>query len=212
MRIPVAKEGFPFILVFVVLTIGSVLLGLLPAAQILFFLTVFVVYFFRDPERTIPNEAKVVVSPADGKIVQIRDLPAGEALDEPAVQVSVFMSVFNVHVNRSPFEAKVLRTVYNPGKFLPANREKASLLNEQSSVFLDTSEGPLKVTQIAGLIARRIVCKVRPGDVLRRGERFGLIKFGSRVDLFLPKSKTEILTQLGDRVKAGETILARFSS
>ena len=122
------------------------------------------------------------------------------------------MNVFNVHVNRMPFQGKTLKKTYNPGKYLPAFREKASLLNEQMSILLDTQGGPIRVTQIAGLIARRIVCGVREGDILPKGKRYGLIKFGSRLDLYLPRENIRIVARIGDKVKGGETILAHFDS
>ncbi|MCL6583442.1 MAG: phosphatidylserine decarboxylase family protein [bacterium] len=212
MRIPIAKQGFPFILFFAALTGVALLAGFPLAAGLIFFLTLFVIFFFRDPERKAPEDEHLIVSPADGKLIQIRQIPAGEVLAEPAVCLSVFMSPFNVHVNRMPFQGKILKKIYNPGKFLPAYRQKASLLNEQVSVLVDTDGGPIRMTQIAGRLARRIVCWAQEGDTLARGERFGMIKFGSRVDLCLPRENTVIVIRLGDRVKAGETVLARFSS
>jgi phosphatidylserine decarboxylase len=133
-------------------------------------------------------------------------------LECPSIQFSVFMSIFNVHVNRMPFKGKTLSKEYNPGKFLPAFREKASLLNEQTSILLDTKGGLVRVTQIAGLIARRIVCRIREGETLLKGDRFGLIKFGSRLDVYLPKENTHVVSQIGDKVKAGESVLAHFYS
>lgn len=212
MRVPVAKQGFPFIIFFFVLTIVALLTGFTLLAGLLFLVTVFVIFFFRDPERVVPSDEHLIVSPADGRLVQIREIPMEAALGCPAVQLSVFMSIFNVHVNRMPLKGKILKKTYNHGKFLPAFREKASLLNEQTSVVIDTDAGPVRMTQIAGLVARRIVCWAKEGDILTKGERFGLIKFGSRVDLCLPKENTVIIGQIGDRVKAGESVLARFSS
>ena len=145
-------------------------------------------------------------------MIEIREIPAGKALECPSIQLSIFMSVFNVHVNRMPFKGKTLSKTYNPGKYLPAFREKASQLNEQTSILLDTKGGLLRVTQIAGLIARRIVCRLKEGDILLKGDRFGLIKFGSRLDVYISRENTEIIARIGDKVKAGETVLAHFHS
>jgi len=212
MRIPIAKEGFPIMAVPFALAVISLLAGYSWPAGILLALTLFILYFFRDPERHIPMDKGAILSPADGKLIQIREVPAGEALECPSICLSIFMSVLNVHVNRMPYDGKILKKTYNPGKYLPAFREKASLLNEQTSICLDTEGGPLRVTQIAGLIARRIVCKVQEGDIMPRGQRFGLIKFGSRVDLYLPQKNTRIVAHTGDRVRAGETVVACFHS
>lgn len=212
MRIPIAKQGFPFILFFAALTIVALLTGFPLAAGLLFFVTLFVLFFFRDPERTAPEDEHLIVSPADGTLIQIREIPAGDVLGCPGIQLSVFMSLFNVHVNRMPLRGKVLKKMYNPGKFLPAFREKASLLNEQLTLMLDTAGGPVRMTQIAGQVACRIVCWAEVDDTLDKGKRFGLIRFGSRVDLYLPRENTVIITRVGDRVKAGESVLARFSS
>jgi phosphatidylserine decarboxylase len=210
MRIPIAKEGLPFIFIPLALAVISLSAGFPWLTGILLALTLFILYFFRDPERHIPMDKEAILSPADGKLIQIRELPAGEALECPSICLSIFMSVLNVHVNRMPSQGKILKKTYNPGKYLPAFREKASLLNEQTSICMDTEGGPLRVTQIAGLIARRIVCKVQEGDIVPRGQRFGLIKFGSRVDLYLPQKNTHIMAHIGDRVRAGETVVACF--
>ncbi|MFH1565277.1 MAG: phosphatidylserine decarboxylase family protein [bacterium] len=212
MRIPVAKEGYFLILFFLFLTFVATLIASLPIGGIFFLLTIFVLFFFRDPEREIPIEKSAIISPADGRIIQIREVEAGAwALDVPAIQLSIFMSVFNVHVNRVPFGGKILEKNYNPGKFLPAYREKASKLNEQTTILIKTPKGFIRVTQIAGLIARRVVCWPNAGDTLLKGQRFGLIKFGSRVDLFLPKAVVYMRRcNIGTKVKAGESVLAHF--
>lgn len=211
-RSRIAKQGFPFILFFAVLTTVALLAGFPLVAELLFLVTIFVVFFFRDPERLVPEVENLIISPADGKLIQIREIPAGDALGCPSIQISVFMSIFNVHVNRMPFKGKILKKTYNPGKFLPAYREKASLLNEQTSLLIDTKGGSVRMTQIAGQVARRIVCWAEEGDTIDKGMRFGLIRFGSRVDLFLPQENTVVVGRVGDRVKAGESVLARFSS
>jgi len=221
MRSPIAKEGVPFIGFFLLSTIMAAWTGFFVLAGFLLCIAVFVLFFFRDPKRIPPTDMRSIVSPADGKVIQIREIPAGKALECPSIQLSVFMSVFNVHVfmsvfnvhvNRMPFKGKTLSKKYNPGKFLPAFREKASLLNEQTSILLVTKGGLVRVTQIAGMIARRIVCRIQEGETLVKGDRFGLIKFGSRLDVYLPKENTQVVAQIGDKVKAGETVLANFYS
>jgi phosphatidylserine decarboxylase len=160
--------------------------------------------FFRDPERIPPGAPLDVVSPADGRVVKAQELPDGRLM------ISVFMSVFNVHVNRSPFGGRVESVRYNPGKFMAAWSDKASLDNEQTGMVFRTDRGDYEVVMIAGLIARRIVCWANPGRTFGRGERIGLIRFGSRVDLYLPGGLAEALVSPGDRVRAGSTSLARW--
>jgi phosphatidylserine decarboxylase len=174
----------------------------------LFFLaaTLFVVWFFRDPERAIPDEDGAVISPADGKVVGI-SLVSHEFGLESTLKVSVFMSVFDVHVNRIPVDGTVADIAYRPGKFFSANMDKASQDNERNAVFLDIGGGrKLVVVQIAGLIARRIVCNIHKGDRLTAGQRFGIICFGSRVDCYLPSDFTPAVS-VGDRVLAGNSTL-----
>lgn len=206
-QFPVAKEGFVFIAIGVSLTLLSALLfGKIVTA---FFgaLTLFCLWFFRDPRRAVPQEAGLLVSPADGTIVDISKVEEGRFLKKPAIKISIFLNVFNVHVNRVPAEGKIVGIFYNAGRFFAANVPKASLENEQNAVVLEIPSGKRIVCiQIAGLIARRIVCWAKEGERLTRGERFGLIRFGSRVDLFLPV-ETEIQVALGAKVKGGETIL-----
>ena len=168
-------------------------------------------WFFRDPHRKDPSDASAVVALADGIILGVTNaVPYPRFLPGQAQRVSIFMSVFNVHVNRIPFSGCVRDVNYNPGKFFAAFAEKASLENEQTAVHLET-DGGVKIVfvQIAGLIARRIVCRLAQGDRVRRGERFGLIRFGSRCDLYLPDS-VEICVKKGDRVYAGESVIGRF--
>jgi len=160
--------------------------------------------FFRDPERVANSAEDVVIAPADGKIIKIDEQADGRLL------ISVFMSVFNVHVNRAPTEGTTEIVSYNPGKFMAAWADKASMDNEQTRIVMATPRGQIQVVQIAGLIARRIVCWAHPGRRFARGERFGLIRFGSRVDLYLPKAEVEILATLGQVTKAGVTPLARW--
>lgn len=206
-RVPVAKEGIIFILP---LAIGSVLLwiGKINSAAVIFsLLTIFVVYFFRDPERLIPGEEKAVLSPADGRVIQVESCIEENFLKGPALKVSIFMSLFDVHINRVPFSGKIVDLLYQPGKFFRANLPKASAINEQNTLFLEAADGTrLVFIQIAGLIARRIICWVRRGDEVAKGERFGLIAFGSRVDLYLPP-RTKLITHLGQKVLGGQSIL-----
>jgi phosphatidylserine decarboxylase len=214
---PFAREGYPFIAWSLVLTLllgcaawmlCSIVLAVPFALSLV--LALFVLYFFRNPERTPPADPRAIVSPADGTVIvaeAVMDTPLGcEAL-----KVSVFMSVFSVHVNRVPFDGTVRDVFYHRGKFFDARDGRASCENERNGVVLETPGGArIAFVQIAGLIARRIICYARTGDKLTRGERYGLIRFGSRVDIYLPLN-TELLVKLGDSAVAGETVLARVA-
>jgi phosphatidylserine decarboxylase len=208
---PIAQEGYPFILGSAVATAIVAIFGASVLALFFLAVTLFVCFFFRDPERVIPDEERVVVSPADGKVLEARvvredDFGAGKIL-----KISIFMSVFNVHVNRIPFSGKVADVIYYPGKFFSANLDKASRDNERNAVSLEIDRGrKLIVVQVAGLIARRIICKVRNGDRLSRGERFGMICFGSRLDVYLPPDTVPAVS-VGDKVLAGTSVLGRLS-
>ncbi len=208
MRLPIAKEGYVFIVpllgITIIVGIISIKGAIVPAI-----LTLFVIYFFRDPERVVPSEAGIIVSPADGRVIDINHKADENLMGEESVCVSIFLSVFNVHVNRIPCEGNVVQKVYNSGKFLPAFCEKASLLNEQNSLVIDHKNEKVVVRQIAGLIARRIVCWVKEGCQVARGQRFGLIRFGSRVDLFVPK-EVELRVKKGDKVIGGKTIIGKI--
>ncbi|MGZ8431738.1 MAG: phosphatidylserine decarboxylase family protein, partial [Candidatus Deferrimicrobiaceae bacterium] len=198
----IAPEGIPFLLGAAALAAVLSLLWprTIPAALFGAMLTVFVGWFFRNPDRTPPSLPGAVISPADGRIMYAGDNPPGRYLDEPGKRVSVFMSIFDVHVNRAPVSGKVVSVRYHPGKFLAANVEKASLANEQNGVLLETPDGQrVAYVQIAGLSARRVVCDLVPGDVVRAGQRVGLIRFGSRVDILLPASAS-LSVRAGDRV------------
>ena len=181
-------------------------------------ITIWCVAFFRDPERKTPQEPDLIICPADGKLLPIVDAPPPAELGmglSPRPRLSIFMNVFNVHVNRNPVSGKVIALSYRAGKYFNASFDKASIHNERMSVRLrpegeDGEARDLAVVQIAGLVARRIVCDLAQGQGVRRGERFGIIRFGSRVDVYLPPG-TEILVQPGMTTRAGETILARFS-
>lgn len=206
-RSPIAVEGYPFIALFAFVTLIFSLLGWAILALPTLALTLFTVYFFRDPERVVPADENAVVSPADGRIVFVGEVSEPRCSDEPTLKVSIFMSVFNVHVNRAPCTGKVIDKYYNRGDFLNAALDKASLENEQSGLLLETGEGKrILFVQVAGLIARRIVTYPKIGDALERGERYGLIRFGSRVDVYLPRN-TDVLVRLGDTMTSGETIL-----
>jgi len=166
----------------------------------------FTLNFFRDPPRRIPSDPGLMVSPADGVVVGIEDMNEPEFLNVPCTRVSIFLNVFNVHVNRSPCEGVVRGTKYKPGKFLDVRHPDCPTLNESNTIHL----GDVVVKKIAGLIARRIVCEAKPNDTLGRGERFGMIKFGSRTELYIPKDRVaEIRVKLKDKVKGGETVIAR---
>lgn len=202
-----AIEGRPF---FGTLIVVTVIIAIIQSAWwTLFFgaLTTFVLYFFRNPERTVPQDEGAVISPADGKIVQKQLVTEDKYLGGEAIKVSVFMNVFNVHVNRSPYAGKIVQVDYSPGQFVNASLDKASELNERNAVLMKTEDDrKLLFVQIAGLVARRIVCYVHAGDTLERGERFGLIRFGSRVDIYFP-ADSDIKVEIGETVVAGETIL-----
>ena len=206
-RIPVAQDGYPFILLSALFSVITALLAYDIIALATLFLTAFILFFFRDPERISPDEEDVVVSPADGKIILIEKVFDERFVKEHAYKVSIFMNIFNVHVNRSPFSGKVSHIKYSPGRFYAANTERGALENEYCAITMaTTSNRRLAVVQVAGLIARRIVCWAERGDYLTRGERIGLIRFGSRVDLYLPlQVQLEVTT--GQKVKAGETVL-----
>lgn len=195
-----------------VLTLFSIYVDLLPLAVLTGSLSAFTIYFFRDPERQSDAAEKTVLAPADGKVLGIQYLDGtSNLLGKPAVKVSVFMSVFDVHVNRVPASGKVSKITYHPGRFFSANRDKASEQNEHNRIALETKDGERIVfVQIAGLVARRIACWIKEGDDVRAGQRFGLIRFGSRVDLYLPY-QTRIIAVASQRVKAGKTILGYLS-
>jgi phosphatidylserine decarboxylase len=210
---PVHREGYPFVLGAAAVTLVLFLFGWNPLAWIAVVLTLWCAYFFRDPERVTPMRKGLVISPADGRISAIMTVLPPAELDlprEPHVRISVFMNVFDVHVNRSPLEARIARLAYVPGAFLNAELDKASEDNERQALTLELDGGiRIGVVQIAGLVARRIVKFVEEGERLNAGQRFGLIRFGSRVDVFLPVS-VKPLACVGQRAIAGETVLADF--
>ncbi|MBE9580622.1 MAG: phosphatidylserine decarboxylase family protein [Proteobacteria bacterium] len=208
---PVASEGLPLIVSSAFVTVYLAALGLSMVALFFGAVTCFIVFFFRDPDRVIPTEDGAVVSPADGKVVEVRVVSESDVAREKMLKVSVFMSVFNVHVNRIPTDGTVVDISYYPGRFFSANLDKASKDNERNAVSLDIENGRrLVVVQVAGLIARRIVCRIHKGDHLRRGQRFGIICFGSRLDVYLP-SDTKPAVSVGDKVLAGTSILGHLT-
>ncbi|MFN8581846.1 MAG: phosphatidylserine decarboxylase family protein [Gemmatimonadaceae bacterium] len=212
----VAREGFVFIVIAAVMAIGTYAVALQrrswPIWLLAFLLTLialWVVYFFRDPERTGERGEDVAIAPADGKIVMITDVDEPAFIHGRATRISIFMNVFNVHVNRYPVSGTVRFVHYNPGKFLNAATEKSSLENEQSSVGIESGSRRILVRQIAGLIARRIVTYSREGERVEQGDRMGIIRFGSRVDVFLPTS-SRLEVSVGQNTVAGTTVLARI--
>jgi len=210
---PMHPEGRKFVAIFATITLVLFLLWE-PLGWIGVGLTVWVYYFFRDPERVVPNEDGIMVSPADG-IVSLLE-PAVPPIElglgsEPMTRVSVFMSVFNCHVNRIPAAGRITTVAYHHGKFLNASLDKASEQNERNGITVELSDGrQYGVVQIAGLVARRIMCWSEEGSDMQRGERFGLIRFGSRLDIYLP-SGAEPTVQIGQTMIAGETIIARLN-
>lgn len=203
------KEGYPFVIITLAIAaffgISAIALAY-PLAWIgcgiFLFLTLFMAYFFRNPERSVPTEANIVVSPADGRVTRVEENENGKF-------VSIFLSPMDVHVNRAPIAGKVSKVVYTKGKKMPATSNEASIINERNSLFIEGEKISVVCTQIAGIVARRIVCWKREGDVLGLGERFGLIKFSSRTDLQMP-ANVDVLVKVDDRVKGGETIIARI--
>jgi phosphatidylserine decarboxylase len=206
-RWSIAKEGIPFLIPAALLTIFLGWMGwnVLTFLGILF--TLFIAFFFRNPKRKIPSLENVILSPADGRIIHVGECEENRFLKEKALKVSIFMSLFDVHINRAPASGRVLERNYHPGRFLMANVEKSSLLNEQNAFTLETEDRfKILLIQIAGFVARRIVCYAKAGDTLKKGEIFGMIRFGSRIDLYLPLEVKPIV-RLGQHVKGGESII-----
>jgi phosphatidylserine decarboxylase len=200
------KEGYYFGLPPLALS-GVAFLAHWPfAGSALVCVAAFVFTFFRDPERQIPSEAGAVVSPADGRVVVVTE---EENAGRPGKRISIFLAIWNVHVNRSPVEGIVRKLEYRPGKFLAAMRERASLENEQNVITLSADAGEMVLKQIAGWIARRVVCWKKEGERVARGERIGLVRFGSRVDLWVPR-EAEILVAVGENVMGGSSVVARW--
>ncbi len=201
-----APEGYPFILIFVFVTLIAVFFGNPWVVAVSFALTLFVTFFFRDPERITLEGRGIFYSPADGKVILIRKTEEKELLKGEVLEISIFMSLLDVHINRVPCDGKVVAVKHYPGKFFAAFKHESSMLNEHITMLLETKHGEIVVRQVAGFLARRAVCRVKPGDLLKQGQRYGLIKFGSRLDVYLPLN-TRIKVKLDDKVKAGESIL-----
>lgn len=204
---PFAREGIPFILLGLGISLILLSFGLFTIGTLFLIVTVFVIYFFRDPERRNAVRKNAVLTPADGRVLFVKDLDSDNPLGKPAKKISIFMSVFNVHVNRAPAGGKITSIAYHSGRFFSANLDKASEQNEKNTITMETLDGKKIVfVQIAGLIARRIVCWVKEGEDVKAGQRVGLIRFGSRLDVYLPID-SEISVRSGDIVKAGETLI-----
>lgn len=212
MRIPIAREGYPFILIALFCIIVVWLVGLEWLEFLFVPLGIFVVAFFRDPERQTPDDAGSITSPADGRVIKVELIKDEKFLKTDVLRICIFMNVFNVHVNRAIDSGKVVDVIYNPGKFFNASLDKASMHNEQNAVIMVDNKGrKFAFNQIAGLIARRIVCYAKPGMKYEKGQRFGLIRFGSRVDVYLPAGCRPSV-KVGEKVRAGSTILGYWNA
>jgi phosphatidylserine decarboxylase len=199
----IVKESIPYILVPGLIGVAAAVLGFWYVAAFLFVVTLFMAFFFRDPKRVPPADPDVVVSPADGRVTRIAPSGSGNV-------ISIFLSPLDVHINRSPIPGKIVDVVYSPGKFLMATNEKASLVNEQNALTIQGEKITVVCKQIAGILARRVVCWKGKGDNLGLGERFGMIKFSSRTDVLLPPN-VQITVKEGQRVRGGTTVIGRIS-
>ncbi len=212
--VPINSAGWPFIALFAVVSLGASYLSE-PLGWVGVVLTAWCIYFFRDPDRVTPTKKGLVISPADGRVCLIDEAappPELEMGDKPMVRVCVFMNVFNVHVNRAPMDGTITKIAYHPGKFFNAELDKASEHNERQALAMKTTDGQdIAFVQIAGLVARRIVCNATEGQMIAAGERFGLIRFGSRVDVYMPVG-TNPQVAVGQLCIAGETIIADLGS
>ena len=208
--IPIVREGLPFVAGIGTSALIAGLVGWTVPAAVLAGATAFTAWFFRNPHRRVPDLAQCVVSPGDGRIVAISEEYEARYLKELAIRISIFLNIFDVHVNRIPCSGVIEDVVYQPGRFIAANRPGATLHNEQNALMIRTLSG-MKVlcVQVAGLLARRIVCWVSAGETVTCGERYGLIRFGSRMDLYVPKG-TVLQVAVGDRVKGGQTVVAQL--
>lgn len=217
MRIPLAKYSANEILA-MILICGIMAYALFPINPFLTALPaivfLFTLYFFRDPERTVPPGDNLLVSPADGTILSIEEVEEETFLKEPTIKISIFLSVFNVHLNRAPCAGKVTMLDYRPGKFLVASEPKASQQNERTSIgFISNSRPKIMIRQIAGIIAQRIVCDLKLNQEVKKGQRIGMIKFGSRTEIYIPKNKVEqIRIKVKDKVKGGESIIGEIKA
>ena len=201
-----APEGYPFFFIFALVAVITAVFGKPWMVAVPLVLLLFMFFFFRDPERITTENKNAFYSPADGKVILIKETFENEMLNEKALEVSIFMSPFDVHVNRAPCNGVVKDVKHYPGKFLAAFKPESSISNEHITMLLESEHGKIVVRQVAGFLARRAVCRVKPGDLLKQGQRYGIIKFSSRLDIFLPLH-TQIKVKLNDKVKAGETVL-----
>jgi phosphatidylserine decarboxylase len=201
----IVRESVPYILIPVLLALGAAVLGYWYVTALLLLVALFMAFFFRDPKRVPPSDPDVVVSPADGRVTRIG--PGGA---DATTVISIFLSPLDVHINRSPIPGKIVDMIYSPGKFLMATNEKASLVNEQNALTIQGEKITVVCKQIAGILARRVVCWKGKGDSLRLGERFGMIKFSSRTDILLPANVT-VTVREGQRVRGGTTVIGRIS-
>ena len=197
-----AREGIPFIVVPLILAVGVAVFGIWILAVFFFLVAAFMAFFFRDPGRSTPTEEGVIVSAADGTVTRIEEVGSGKL-------VSVFLSPLDVHINRSPIAGRVTKVEYTKGKKLPATKNEASFVNERNAITIENEQMTVVCTQIAGILARRIVCRVHEGDSLELGERFGLIKFSSRTDVLMPET-VDVAVRMGDKVKGGVTVIGRL--
>jgi phosphatidylserine decarboxylase len=208
--LPLAPEGYPFVIFPALAGLLAWLFGYAPLAVVIWLLALFALSFFRDPSRSSNAPLDAVLAPADGKVVKLTSAPAEFATIGLPQQISIFMSPANVHVNRAPISGIVTRAAYKAGRKFPAYRDKASELNEHSVVVIEGKAGTVAYKQIAGAVARRVVCDLAEGETVQRGQRVGLIKFGSRVDLFLPADAV-VAVAAGERTRAGVTVVARLT-
>jgi phosphatidylserine decarboxylase len=203
-RLPIASEGWPFILGPAALALGLALTGRRRLAVPFAAASLASLGFFRDPERAIPAQGNAVLSPADGRVTEVAE--ADDPFVGPAVRIAIFLSPLDVHVNRAPISGMVTTIAYTPGRFIPAYRGGAADVNERCVITIEGEQARVTVVQVAGVVARRIVCRVGQGDKLEAGDRIGMIRFGSRTDCYVPRD-TEVLVKVGDRVRGGVTIL-----
>lgn len=209
--IPIVKEGLPFVAAAGIPAVAAGVLGWTGIAAAFGAVALFTAWFFRNPRRSAPTSERAVVAPGDGKIVEICEESEPRFLKDKSVRISIFLNIFDVHVNRIPCQGTVEQVVYQPGRFFVASRPEATLQNEQNALLIRAAQGArVLCVQIAGLIARRIVCWVAPGEAVACGERFGLIRFGSRMDVYLPVG-TKLNVKVGDHVKGGETLLGELT-
>ncbi len=205
-----APEGYPYIICFGLVTALTGFLGGGFFIMLPLILTLFMLYFFRDPDRIVPDGKDVFVAPADGKVILIRDVHEPKYLDAEVKEISIFMSPMDVHVNRAPCDGRVKMVKHNEGYFFAAYKDEASVRNENIEMVVATEYGDVLVRQVAGFLARRAVCRKKEGDILKRGERYGVIKFSSRVDLYIP-GNARIRVKLGEMVKAGKTVIGEIT-